>query len=388
MLKGRVIWLSTGWFLTILSLFIISNLWFTRDTLSSYAPKETIVTIHLSLSTKEWTKLINDFGNLPLISGRPITMTDLAALKAKEIAIFVLSDNNSAIALRTKEGNINKEFLNSLGITLQKLNKNHWLLSNQPLPYSTEQKNSYSLGMVWPTALGTVKIGGFSGFLATTKNGYTLEIPKIKKTSAFLPNLPENTLAAVSIQPKSEIDFSAVFSQLNNFIGQFNRSSKLLDKKIRANGGIFLLTKEDFLLEANLDESIVSQILETSAFFHNLTEKPLSMPDNSEVKELIIDESLVDFASFWINNLEIKSAGGLLTTENEKNKIISSNQTLLEDYLQNKNKETKQLAYFEPKNIRNELLKIKKSVEKPKLLNFIFVFSQIYIEQEKMFFLY
>jgi uncharacterized membrane protein len=128
--------------------------------------------------------------------------------------------------------------------------------------------------------------------------------------------------------------------------------------------------------------------LETSAFFHNLTEKPLSMPDNSEVKELIIDESLVDFASFWINNLEIKSAGGLLTTENEKNKIISSNQTLLEDYLQNKNKETKQLAYFEPKNIRNELLKIKKSVEKPKLLNFIFVFSQIYIEQEKMFFLY
>ncbi len=254
--------------------------------------------------------------------------------------------------------------------------------------FQYSQKTYFFLTLTWPSMIGTVNSGDFSGFLSSNKNGYSLEIAKIKKTSEFLPNLPEQTLAAISVQPKSEIDFSAVFSRFNNFIGPLNRSTKLLDQETREGGGIFVLTKNDFLLEMNLDELTLSQILETAASFRNLAEKPMILPDGSSATELTIDQSAVNFTSFWSNGREIKSAGGFFAVEDKENDIISSNRALLEDYLNNKGKQSKHLAYLEPKNIRNAFWGQEESVEKPKLFDFAFCFSQILLKQSEIEFLY
>lgn len=389
-----------GWSAFVLASFALTNLWFTRDTLSAYAPESTIAIIHLTPSRQAWTKLISDFGNLSLISSRSLTINDLAALKPKEISIFALQNNESAVAIRTSERNLQKEILNSYGISIQNLGRNRWLLSGKPLPITTKGKTQWSIGSIWPGTVGMIRLDGFSGHICSKKGGYVIDIPKTDETGTHLPSLPENIAAAVSIQPNTEINLSALFNRFKPLLESLESVDiEQVAQKIKENGGIIMLSNGGFLLETTLDSSILSQIAQAAAALQSPRTKPMSMPDGSLVEELLIEPADIKFESFWVNGQEIKSVktknGQLLILDREKTDIITSNQGLLEDFL-NKQLEKpnftcgskNNFVYLKPNEINTTFTDDKNYLLQPSLLEFVLKFAEISLDKNKMYFCY
>ncbi|MFA6132138.1 MAG: hypothetical protein WC702_03725 [Patescibacteria group bacterium] len=398
--KGRVLWILFGFFILVLVPFTLANLWVSRDTVSSFAPEGTLAIIHLTPSRQAWTKLINDFGGLTLISDRSITIRDLAGLKTKEISIFYLQNNASAVAIRTRERNLQREILNSYGISVQKLGRNRWLLSNRPLPYSVDSKTTWSLSSIWPRTLGTVRLDGFLGQITANKRGYSLDTPKIKKVTSLLPNLPEAVTAAVSFQPNSKTDLSAIFLRFDTLLDPLGTiKSEEIAQKMEENGGMVLLTNSDFLIETTLESSFLSQILQTAAVFRSPIVKTMPMPDGSFVQEMFIDQTGAEFSSIWINGSEVKSTktenGSFFALDGEKTDIISSDQALLEDYLNKKQEKTnavcgqkKLFAYLKPNELEKGVFGNTQYVVLPNLLNFGAKFEEIVLTSRKVFLCY
>ena len=394
LIKGRVLWIFGFWGMVILISWILANLWFTRDTLSSYAPDGTIVVVHLTPSRLVWTKLITDFDDLPLISERSLTISDLADLKPKEISIFSF-EGASAIAIRTSEKNLKREILNSYGINIQKLGRNRWLLSNKPLPYATQGDTKWSFGSIWPGTVGSLRLEGFFGHITANKNGYSIDIPKTKKTGDYLPALPETTVSAISLQSSAELGLSDLFLRFNTLLAPLEVvDGEQISQKIKENGGIIILTKDGFLLESTLDSTILSQTLKTAAFFKNPEIKPMIMPDGSTVQEIFINQDNFEPALVWINGQEVMSVktnnGQFLALDGAEADIITSNQSLLEEYLNKKSEKTKKqcgskniLVFFKPKE-----LNIGFQIKNPTLIETALVFNTISLSTNKMYLCY
>lgn len=388
----------SGWLAVIIVAFVLAGLWFTRDTLSAYAPEDTVAIVHLTPSRQAWTKLILDFGDLPLISARSLTIDDLSTFKPKEISIFILQNNESAVAIRTNEDNLPKETLNSYGINLQKIGRNRWLLSNKPLPITTKGKTRWSLGSIWPGTIGTVRLGDFLGHISLKSNGYVVDIPKISKTGEYLPALPEKTMAAISLQPNTELDLSALFSRFQPLLEALDSVNiEQIVQTIKEKGGTILLSQDGFLLETTLDSSVLSKIAQTSAALQSPTTKPMAMPDGSLVQELLIEPLEIKFESLWINGQEVKSVktenGQILILDGEKTDIIASNQELFEGFL---NKQTEKpnftcgsknsFIYLKPNEISTTFSDAKNYLLQPSLVEFALKFAEISLDKNKMYF--
>ncbi|MFH1089508.1 MAG: hypothetical protein V1716_03730 [Candidatus Uhrbacteria bacterium] len=399
----RVLWIVLAWLAFVLISVVLANVWFNRDTLSGYAPDNSTTTVHLYLSKQTWTKLLTDFGNLPLITDRPLTIRDLASYKPSEISIFILENNTSAVAIRTSEDNLPKEILTSYGINLQKLGRNRWLLSSQPLPFSIKGQTSWSLGSIWPGTLGKIQLSDFSGFIRGGKTGYSVEIPKTKITGSKLPSLPDNTVMAAVIQSNTNLTVSPLTHQIDQLLEPLGSvQSEDLVKKLQENGGLVLLSEKadgvegsDFLIETKLDSTVLSQILQISAAFKNTTTEKMEMPDGSTAEEMIVNPSLVEFVSVWIGGEEAKSvqtaAGQILTLDREAADIITSNSQLLEAYLLKKTEKNQpscgsknNLIYLKPKLINQSFFGDHNFVPSPTLLEIALRFEKITLDDHKI----
>jgi len=398
--KGRVLWILISLVSLFLVPFILAKLWFTRDTLSSYAPEGTVAVIHLTPSRQAWTKIINDFNNLPIISERSLTIKDLATLKTNEISIFLLEDNKSAVAIKTQEKNLQREMLSSYGISIQKIGSNRWLLSNGLLPYSTESKTSWSFKSIWPKTIGTVYLDNFLGQIKINKNGYSVSTPNIKKITNLLPNLPESVTAAVSFQPELNIDLSSAFERFDTLLGPLQTiKSGEIAQRIKENGGSIILTNNGFLIETVFESSFLSQIIQIASAFQNPITKDMPMPDGSVVKEMFIDKTGANFESVWINGSEAKSVttenGYFLAFDGEKTDILTSDKTLLEEYLNKKSEkispvcdQKKILAYLKPNDFENGVIGRSEYTTTPNLFKFSEKFEEIVLTGNKMYFCY
>lgn len=398
--KGRVLWILISLLSLFLIPFILTKLWFTRDTLSSYAPEGTVAVIHLNPSRQAWTKITNDFNNLPIISERSLTIKDLAALKAAEISIFLLENNQSAAAIRTSEKNLQREILSSYGINVQKIGRNRWLLSNSLLPYSTESKTSWSFKSIWPKTIGIVYLDKFVGQIKINKNGYSISTPNIKSVTNLLPNLPESVTAAVSFQPGLNIDLSSAFERFDTLLNPLQTiKSGEIAEKIKENGGSIILTNNGFLIETVFESSFLSQIIQTASAFQNPTTKDMLMPDGSIVKEMFIDKTGTNFESVWINGSEAKSVttenGYFLAFDGEKTDILTSDKALLEEYLNKKQEKNstvcgqkKIFAYLKPNDFEKGIIGENKYTTTPNLFKFSEKFEEIVLTGNKMYFCY
>ena len=400
----RVLWLILFWLFVVIFSFGLSKLWFTRDTLTKYAPNDTVVTIHLTPSRLAWTKINEDFGQTPLITGRPLTTKDLSTFKTKELAIFISENNESSIAIRANDKDLPRDLLNSYGITLQKLKNDQWLLSSKLLPFSTENKNVWNFSSIWPKNLGFIVLNNFIGQIKLSSNGYEIKVPKIKSPTNYLPALPENTVAAVSLQKNQQLDLSGLFGEIGSLLDPLELvDSNDFNQKIEENGGLVLLAssnqednKTEFLIESEIDSLVLSQTLQTIAAFQNPKLTLMDMPDNSIVQEITVSPQEVEFQSQWINGLEAKvvetPTGNILALESENKNIITSNQDLLENFLNKKfekNNPTcgskKNLVFLKPEEIKNLLFEENFSFSKPNLLETALNFNEIAINNGKLF---
>jgi hypothetical protein len=394
-LKGRVLWILAGWLVLGLTIFVITNLWLTRDTLSALKPEGTIATIHLTLSKQVWTKLISDFNDLFLIPGKSLTISDLAELEPKEISVFIM-ENNMAMAIRVEKNNLDQNFLASYGVGAEKLDQNRWFFSNKPLSHSNKERAGWSLGFLWPKTIGTLQTKDFSGRILTNKDGYSVNIPKIKQTSSFLPALPEQTTVAVSFQPGAEIGLSSLFSHLNVLLNPLETTrGETIVEKLKESGGIIVLTKDEFLIETKIGSSNLSQILQTATALQNPTTKILSIPDGSLAQEIVINKNGGEITSIWSNGREIRTIPSknsqFFVFDGQDTDIFASDQALLEEYLGRKQEKSnnlcgrdKTLAYLKPTEVREKFYDGNDPVNSSVFWDFISNFTQITLKNGKI----
>ncbi|MFH1253183.1 MAG: hypothetical protein V1664_02520 [Candidatus Uhrbacteria bacterium] len=348
----RVLWVVLLGLIFCFLVFLTSNLWFNRDSLSAFAPKETLATIHLTPTTKEWNKLITDFGDLSIITDRPLTIGDLANFKPSEAAIFILPEGKTAVALRTLEKNLPQDLLKAYGINLQKLGTNHWLLSSDPIPFSTKGQTKFHISSIWPKTFGYITVDKSVGRITFSENGYFFALHE-ENTAFALPFLPPETIAAVVLQKDKPVNLTSLLNRFDQLIEPLKllKSTDLMSE-IQKENSLFLIAKSlenpnkiDFLVETELNSGITASLMQTIATIQNPTINPLVLPDNSTAQEILVDPSKIELASEWLDGQEIKSAkignDKIFTTQKDNKTLISSNITLLNEYLKNKaNKQT------------------------------------------------
>lgn len=401
--SGRVLWLFSWLFLIFFSV-ILANLWFNRDSLSSFAPKDTEFIVHLNPTKKIWVNLLNNFGTIPLISGNSLTFNDLLTINPKEITIFYLNNNETALAIRAQEQNIPKELLNSLEINVQKIGTNRWFLSRSFVPISTKSGLNYSFSFLWPTNLGVVYLDNFKGKITGKQNSYSLKIPQIKTQKEFLSNLPDTTIAALVIKNLADLNLSSLSSQLDLILKPLETiTTGQIIEKIKETGATVILAgsenqpeKTSFIIEANFDQIFLLQILKTAASLQNPILEPLTMPDNSVVQEILIKPEQSEINTFWINGLEVKGAeiknGQILALYRETGTdIIASDQQILEKYLNNKEEEqasecksTEIIGFLKPNTFNKTLVGSSGSLNKPNLFEIINLFKEVSLESNKI----
>lgn len=402
----RVLWLVASWLVVILASFIAANLWFTRNTLSGYAPEETLAVIHLSPSRQTWMNLINNFPNIPLISSRSITVRDLSALPIKELAVFILPNNESALAIRISDKEMPTNLLKSLGIIAQKTNKNQWVLSSNLMPLNTKKQTQVFFDSIWPKTVGHLVINGFSGKIKEKNSGYEIEIPKIKERGINLPPLPNNSIAALAIQSGQNWDLTRFFGQINIFLEPWKTFGGVeIENWLKKEGGIIIIgkntenkEKNNFLIEINSKQQVLAQVLQIAAAFQSPILETVILPDGAIIQEILVNPSLAQINPIWINGQEIMSATGLAgelyAFDGEKTDVLANNSQFLTEYLTKKQEKkmstcgNNNLVFLKPKKIYESFNDDAVFISRSTLLEFTLKFATISLNKDKIYLCY
>jgi hypothetical protein len=106
----------------VIGLFLAScvgRVWFSRATILSAAPADTVAAVQL-LNSKKTAPLLQEYlHNVPLISNRSLTIDELLTLSRGELAVFLQKDGSRSVALRANEENLPEDLLDAYGISTQ-----------------------------------------------------------------------------------------------------------------------------------------------------------------------------------------------------------------------------------------------------------------------------
>lgn len=388
----RVLWIFIFFVIYLTTAVVLANLWVNRDSLSNFTPDGNVATIHLTPNQKQWARLITDLDNLPLISNRPLTIKNLADLKIKELSIFVLTDGQTAVAIRSSE-ELPMDLLSSLKINYKNLGKNRWLLSSEVLSSLKSGRTKLNFSSIWPKNIGTITINNETRPIYLNKSGYFFAESWIKKDrSQYLPALPENTVAAAIILKDQDTDLSGFFTQIGLLSDPLNILNALeFWREIKKDDFIILLAKNeenpkkiDFLIQTSINQQTVSKALMIAAAFKNPLIQTTSLPDGSFVKEIVADPNNIVANTVFINGKNTQkfttADGEILALNQENNSIISSNQNLLEKFVSSEKAKQKtcglknNLIFINTNELKNVLLK-EDFLKNPLFLQFIIEFK-------------
>lgn len=149
-----VVWLL-GAGITLAVLLYVTGMWFSRSELLVAAPTGTQIAIELTVSPRTVPKLQTLLDTIPLISHRAIELRDVLPYTKGKMALFVLADGTTAVALKAKKEELPTNLLDAQQITVQDIGANHVLLSETLLPISPIQKQPGSRRWI-PDVLGRV----------------------------------------------------------------------------------------------------------------------------------------------------------------------------------------------------------------------------------------
>jgi len=329
----------------------IVDVFLTRDTVLRAAPEETVAIIRFHPSKKTWPDLITLLGNTPLISNRPITIKDIQPFVKGELAVFFNKQGGKSLAIKTSQEDLPKDTFDKLGISIQKVNSDLFLLSETLMPVGGEkektkkQSSFFSRGVLGSLSLKTEENTWISGPI-TQNNGLiriTLPNPGIDEVKEV--TIPETVIVALSIQGLTLLDPEIISSSLNNFIGLgsgffniLNDGAKnpvkiLLSKKDIGSGFQYLLSTET---SKNKEEMIrfLKQIVATN----EPTVALWSLEDGSLAYEMIADSSNINYEEINISGVPVVrfslKNGEEIHFLQEGNSIFLSNSSkLLGEYL-------------------------------------------------------
>ncbi len=322
-------------------------LWLTRDSLSAYAPGETATVFHLTPTTGAWRRLLEDFGHVTVVSGRFLTLREVATLSPKEVAIFVDAFGGRSVAIRaTLEANVRHE-LETYGISIQELGPHQFLLSSQPLPFSINRRTSFDVRRIVPSVFGSIRAQQsdrptFSSPLSMNSRGYATSLPKVEASPLSSKRLPQNTIAAMSMPSLTNKLLEPVTNQLETILRPINADivSNLAEAMNRKDVVVVYAKDEaekpNFLLRLAKKVN-ATDLLRTISSLKNPRERDFTLPDGSHSTELYVDPDNMTVEEVVMAGKTVQRVqtpdGQFLATEDENWLYLATNEHILTTWL-------------------------------------------------------
>lgn len=317
-------------------------------------PQNTQTALHFERTKTHGKDLFQTLHNIPLISDRNLTISDILPFTNGELALFLQEDGTRSIAVRSSTNQIPFEQLDALGIIVQEINPTTFLLSPQAQPVRTEPLGrTWRFPYIWPTQkrLGTLMI-----IDETVQKGTILKkddrvIFKIKteptSVNSTLPEgLPPGSIAAMSTPALSKIDTSWIthtFMPLTEGFQAPNLTTMASD--ILSNPGHLLLANNEgfpfFLISTTqeaLPTSIQTDLLRTISALKSPTIRELTLPDQTIVRELIADPSITTIEEKTlfgtpVLHTQTNTSEDFFLANRDNQVAFTNNESLLEHWL-------------------------------------------------------
>lgn len=369
-----VVWLLGAVLVTLL--FFVSRagtVWFSRNTIFSLAPEETVLAVQLQLTKKTqpiWQAFLD---SVPLISKRSLDIEDFIPLAHGELALFITKQGDQAVALRATKNSLPQTLLEKYHISVQEKG-NFVLLSEKLLPITGIEASSRrsffpSVKNMW---LGTVFIPEEKqeGIIYRNSSSTVIEF-KTKKQRSSEQKYVENTDLYLNRLLINENDVSSIKSM-----------RRLLTSLLKKKDG------EKPLLINDQEMSVLFRQTETSAdtllIFknHSFTTEDVTrnlqiigalakpsfanvpLPDGTSYDKIVVSPDLIPVEQISLNEESVyRVAGGshefILALFKNNELLLSNSQTFIEDYLAQSSYEKRNLCethdYLNPETLLSQI---------------------------------
>lgn len=337
------------------SLVFGGMLWYGRDTTSAAAPQDTEIVLHFSPNRLTWDNVERALQDIPLISGRPLTASDIKPFTNGEFSVFIETDGTRSLAIRSNQDDLPSETLDTLGILTEEVKNGVFLLSDRPKA-RTEWKPArvWTAWMHWPnvTRIGTIHLlendESTRGAIYSGRDRLHIRLPNQHVTHLAWKTLPEGTIAALSTPalPNSGID--TVAYAIDRLLSSYAApSAHILSQRFLTEPGGILLRKQgesiNFLLSSSSNAFGKDQeqaLLQASAAFTQPRIQTLVLPDETEAQEIIVDPSLSTVEETTIGGALVSRVAAhagtyLYSAEHEGSFAMTDDQELLGQWIDN-----------------------------------------------------
>lgn len=337
----------------------VSTAWFTRDTVFLAAPVGTMAEIRFTPGKNDWETLLSYFGDTPLISGRALSLRNIAPITNGEFAVFIGEDGRTSVAIRSK--GIPEDMLDSMGIVVQSPSKTVYLLSDRILPLQTDPSSPNGISRLIRTQDGELRLfpkgegKSVSYPIRLSHEALSIRLNGEKTVAAPWKFIPEGTLLALSTPEWTENETLPILSQVTEVWGERIKEvfSPILDKQGKKSS-LFLwrgsAEGKPILISGDTSEdpSGLQAVLRVLAAASEPNTRTLTLPDTTNVKEWYADPSSVSVETLTRSGVPVYRAVGDLSTyfaaQKEGRFVLTNTDAALSLWLGEPDKEAKPLS--------------------------------------------
>lgn len=314
--------------------------WFQRDTTSKTAPVGTTTAVHFAINRANQDDIERLLSSFPLVSNRSITLRDIKPYLYGEFSLFLTSEGIHSVTIRSKKSSIPFDILDSLGILVEEVGKNLFLLSDRPVARSNwNPPHNLLRSFHFPfktriADLYELESNRYSAVYSSNKQ-VTIRADKLPFSELPLKYIPKSTIAAIA---------TPIFSiNMNELLPNTFDLSQL--KEILNTQGYLILAQDEkntrFLFSGetiNFDKDQQHKLIKASASFKQPLQQNFDLPDMTTATEIIVDTSLSTIEETTISGSLVSriatSAGEYIyAVEKDKNFAVTNSEELLNFWL-------------------------------------------------------
>ncbi|PJA47554.1 hypothetical protein CO172_00845 [Candidatus Uhrbacteria bacterium CG_4_9_14_3_um_filter_36_7] len=404
-------WISISLFVFLICWFSV-HAWFNQPDLT-YIPKYTESILSLTPTRYDWPILLKDFGLIPLLENRPVTLTTIfPLLKNGKISLFFLKDGTRVLAIKSNENIFLNSTLKEYGISIQEPEKNLYFLSNKPIFL---EKNKVSLNRpILFTRLGTLFFFKENDIqevikIRTDTNGYAFSLPKNSLILESIEPLdwPETLIAAVRLPktmfPSNTHWFERIFKSYTNTMSRLNTYISSLEYK-----NVTVLFKKNpstnypevlFAFSSIENTQTNTQEVDKALIQHLLAikhpdQESFPMPNNQKRIEYILHPEKIDIQEKTVNETHILfgqfKTSFVAIARNAHELILSTDEELLNLWIYKPEADSSEkdctknsIAFIYPNKMDSLLWSDLNFKQKDHLFQFVSLFSKISLNSDK-----
>ncbi|HAU65759.1 MAG: hypothetical protein UT30_C0009G0012 [Candidatus Uhrbacteria bacterium GW2011_GWF2_39_13] len=369
-----VVWVLGA--ILLICLFLLSRVgvvWFSRNTIFSLAPEETVLAVQVQLTKKTqpiWQEFLH---SVPLISKRSLDIKDLIPFTHGELAVFITQQGDRAVAIRTTKNELPQTLLEKYHISVQEKG-DFILLSEKLLPITgvlTSSRRSFFplLQNLW---LGKVMIPqekqeGMIYYNASstviqfkTKKQISTEQKSVKNADLYLNQLflNENDVSSVKSMHRLFTFFLKEGDETKPLLLNDQEISVLFRQTQTSTDTLLIFKNHSFTTQD------VTRNLQIIGALAKPSFAKVPLPDGTSYDKIIVSPDLIPVEQISLNEENLyRVAGGthefILALFKNNELLLSNSQTFIEDYLAQSSDEKKNLCethdYLNPEVLLSQI---------------------------------